>query len=129
MRRRFHEIHRPSKAGRTAPGEPGAGAADDVPGAPIRPSRPRPEFAASGGRTKTFREYRALPWTVHGTGCEEGGERFCLITIEELPGFSVVGESRVYANREFARVLDDYLEAAIAAGAVIPKPAPAPAVP
>lgn len=76
---------------------------------------------------KTLSEYRALPWTVHGRGCEEGGERFYLITIEELPGFSVAEESRLAAEREFAAVLDAYLAAAVAAGAEIPEPAPAPA--
>lgn len=64
---------------------------------------------------KTLADYRALPWTVQGRWVtNEGG--YYLITIAELPRFSVVGDTRAEAEAEFPAVLDDYLEACIESG-------------
>lgn len=70
---------------------------------------------------KTRAEYLALPWTVHGRWhAEEGG--YYLITIEELPGFSVVGDTRLQAEHEFPAVLEEYLRACLDSGHTPPEP-------
>lgn len=74
---------------------------------------------------RTVEEYAALPWTVQGRWVPEDGGYY-LITIAELPGFSVVGESRAEAERELPGVLDAYLQACLDTGREIPTPMGAP---
>ena len=46
-----------------------------------------------------------------------------MITVEELPGFSVVGDTRDEAEQEFPAVLEEYLQACLAFGNTPPEPA------
>lgn len=62
-------------------------------------------------------EYAALPWTIHGRAERESdGTGYYLVTIDELPGFSVVGETAEDAMSILRQVLEEYLEAAIESG-------------
>lgn len=66
----------------------------------------------------TLNDYLALPWTVHGRGMRDGGDGspYYLFTIEELPGFSAVGDTRAEAEAEFTDALETYLSAALENG-------------
>jgi len=70
-------------------------------------------------------EYVALPWTVHGRGVQESAEEapYYLVTIEEMPGFSVVAASRSEADALFSVVLREYIEAMLESGRTVPVPA------
>lgn len=70
----------------------------------------------------TLTNYLALPWTVHGQWQPEDGGYY-LITVGELPGFSVVGDTRAAAEREFPTVLEEYLRACLDSGHTPPLPA------
>jgi predicted RNase H-like HicB family nuclease len=73
----------------------------------------------------TLNDYESLPWTVHGRAVREGPSEapYYLVTIEELPGFSVVAPSRTEAERLFPAVLREYLLAAVESGHPLPVPA------
>ena len=66
----------------------------------------------------TLRDYLALPWTVHGRAMRDDGDGslYYLFTIEELPGFSAVGDTRAEAASEFGDALESYLTAALENG-------------
>ena len=66
----------------------------------------------------TLRDYLAVPWTVHGRAMRDAGDGslYYLITIEELPGFSAVGDTRAEAESEFPDALETYLAAALEKG-------------
>jgi predicted RNase H-like HicB family nuclease len=63
-------------------------------------------------------DYLAVPWTMHGRAMRDDGDGslYYVITIEELPGFSSVGDTRAEAEAEFADALETYLEAALENG-------------
>lgn len=66
----------------------------------------------------TLQDYLTLPWTVHGRGMRDtpDGALYYVISIEELPGFSAVGDTRAEAEGELADALEAYLSAALANG-------------
>lgn len=59
--------------------------------------------------------YEGLPWTVRRTVREDAG-RYYVATVEELPGFSVVGETEEELKREFPVALRCHLESYLSAG-------------
>lgn len=63
-------------------------------------------------------DYLPLPWTVRGRAMRDEGDGslYYLITIEELPGFSAVGDTRVEAQSGFPDALEVYLAAALENG-------------
>jgi predicted RNase H-like HicB family nuclease len=65
-----------------------------------------------------LQDYLALPWTVHGRAMRGDGDGslYYVFTIEELPGFSAVGDTRAEAETEFANALETYLSAALEVG-------------
>jgi hypothetical protein len=73
----------------------------------------------------TVDEYVALPWTVHGRGVRDRPDRnlYYLITIDEMPAFSVVADSRLEAEAIFPIVLREFIEATLEIGHVPPVPA------
>lgn len=66
----------------------------------------------------TLAEYIALPWTIRGRGIRDadGEPAYYVVSIDELPGFSVVGGTRVEALSELELGLRVYLEGVLAAG-------------
>lgn len=66
----------------------------------------------------TLRDYLAQPWTVHGRAMRDEGDGslYYLITSEELPGFSALGDTRAEAESEFPAALKTYLAAALENG-------------
>ncbi len=66
--------------------------------------------------------YLSLPWTVQGRWIPED-DGYYLITITEMPGFSVVGATRAEAEQLFSGVLHDYLAAYLESGQQPPVPA------
>lgn len=65
-----------------------------------------------------LQDYLAVPWTMHGRAMRDDGDGslYYVITIEELPGFSAVGDTRAEAEAEFADALETYLSAALENG-------------
>jgi predicted RNase H-like HicB family nuclease len=63
-------------------------------------------------------DYLGLPWTVHGRALRDtpDGPLYYVFTIDELPGFSAVGDTRAEAEAEFADALETYLAAALENG-------------
>ncbi|HEY0151845.1 MAG TPA: hypothetical protein VGB92_07605 [Longimicrobium sp.] len=70
-------------------------------------------------------EYVSLPWTVHGRAVRESAEDapYYLVTIEEMPGFSVVADTATEARALFPIVLREYIEAMLGSGRTVPVPA------
>jgi predicted RNase H-like HicB family nuclease len=66
----------------------------------------------------TLTEYIALPWTIRGRAIRDaaGEPAYYVVSIDELPGFSVVGDTRVEALAELELGLRVYLEGVLAAG-------------
>lgn len=66
----------------------------------------------------TLAEYIALPWTIRGRGIRgaDGEPAYYVVSIDELPGFSVVGDTRVEALAELELGLRVYLEGVLATG-------------
>lgn len=66
----------------------------------------------------TLAQYIALPWTIRGRGIRDadGEPAYYVVSIDELPGFSVVGDTRVEAIAELELGLRVYLEGVLAAG-------------
>jgi predicted RNase H-like HicB family nuclease len=66
----------------------------------------------------TLAEYIALPWTIRGRGIRDadGEPAYYVVSIDQLPGFSVVGDSRVEAVAQLELGLRVYLEGVLAAG-------------
>lgn len=66
----------------------------------------------------TLAQYIALPWTIRGRGIRDadGEPAYYVVSIDELPGFSVVGDTRVAALAELELGLRVYLEGVLAAG-------------
>ncbi|MBD0320343.1 MAG: type II toxin-antitoxin system HicB family antitoxin [Gemmatimonadetes bacterium] len=73
----------------------------------------------------TLHDYLALPWTVHGRAMrdEADGSLYYLFTIEELPGFSAVGDTRAEAESELGDALETYLAASLENGGIPRLPA------
>jgi predicted RNase H-like HicB family nuclease len=67
---------------------------------------------------RTVDEYLSLPWTVRGRGVREtpDDDPYYLITIDEMSGFSVVGDSRTEAEALYPIVLREYIEATLDSG-------------
>jgi predicted RNase H-like HicB family nuclease len=65
-----------------------------------------------------LQDYLAVPWTVHGRAMRDdgNGSLYYVFTIDELPGFSAVGDTRAEAETEFADALETYLSAALENG-------------
>ncbi|HEX8211965.1 MAG TPA: type II toxin-antitoxin system HicB family antitoxin [Longimicrobium sp.] len=63
-----------------------------------------------------LQDYLAAPWTVHGRAMRDDGSLYYVFTIEELPGFSAVGDTRAEAESEFPDALETYLAAALENG-------------
>jgi len=65
-----------------------------------------------------LQDYLALPWTVNGRSMRDDGDGsiYYVFTIEELPGFSAVGDTRAEAESEFLDALETYLSAALENG-------------
>jgi hypothetical protein len=72
----------------------------------------------------TVDEYVALPWTVHGRAVREqpDSKPYYLITIDEMPAFSVVARTRLEAQGIFPIVLREFIEATLDLGHEPPLP-------
>jgi predicted RNase H-like HicB family nuclease len=75
---------------------------------------------------RTVEEYVGLPWSVHGRGVREApdADSYYVITIRELPGFSVVGHTRREALAELEVALGTYLSGVLAEGFEVQVPEP-----
>jgi hypothetical protein len=72
----------------------------------------------------TVDEYVALPWTVYGRPVREDpdSEPYYLITVAEMPPFSVVARTRLEAQAIFPIVLREFLETTLELGHEPPLP-------
>jgi predicted RNase H-like HicB family nuclease len=72
----------------------------------------------------TVDEHVALPWTVHGRAVREAPEDapYYLVTIEEMPGFSIVATTRAEAEGMYPAELREYIEAMVESGRAVPVP-------
>lgn len=75
----------------------------------------------------TLDEYVALPWTLRGREVREapGDAPYYLLTIEEMPGFSIVAPTRAEAEGMLLSELREYIEAMFESGRAVPMPAAA----
>lgn len=73
---------------------------------------------------KSIADYLTLPWAVRLFEQDDDG-LYYVITVEELPGFSVVGDTREEVISEYPLALRCYLEGCINAGEEPPLPAAA----
>jgi predicted RNase H-like HicB family nuclease len=75
----------------------------------------------------TVDEYVALPWTVRGREVREAPEDapYYLLTIEEMPGFSIVAPTRAEAEGMYPAELREYIEAMVESRRAVPIPAAA----
>ncbi|HEX8317053.1 type II toxin-antitoxin system HicB family antitoxin [Longimicrobium sp.] len=95
---------------------------------PVVPLAIRKEGATWSGSQDDARvgEHMALPWSLEGRAIRdaEGEEPYYVITIRELPGFSVVGETRREALAELEIALATHLSGVLADGFDIKVPEP-----
>lgn len=96
---------------------------------PVVPAATRKEgatWSGSEGDDARIGEHMALPWSLEGRAIRdaEGEEPYYVITIRELPGFSVVGETRREALAELEIALATYLSGVLAEGFDIKVPEP-----
>jgi predicted RNase H-like HicB family nuclease len=75
---------------------------------------------------KNLGYYRGLPYTRSVELLEEGGERYYLASVRELPGVRADGESHQEALTSLRDAFDDYIRAMQEWGRDIPEPVPWP---
>ena len=83
-------------------------------------------WSGTEGDDARIGEHIALPWSLEGRAIRdaEGEEPYYVITIRELPGFSVVGETRREALAELEIALGAYLSGVLAEGFDLQVPEP-----